>query len=163
MRSEDVYDVLDNDPIARELMSAPIPARLAYVGPDGGPRVIPIAFLYKDARIDAYTLPESAKVEALRSHPKVALTVDTESQPPHVLMVRGTASVETVEGVPDDYIEASRRFFSDDQFPAWEKQVRALYDNMTRISITPTWAKVFDFETRAPAAVMRLARQKGLS
>jgi len=30
---------------------------------------------------------------------------------------------------------------------------------MARIEITPTWAKVLDFVTRAPSAVMELAEQ----
>jgi hypothetical protein len=38
--------------------------------------------------------------------------------------------------------------------------VTALYDQMTRIDITPTWAKIHDFETRIPQAVEELARKK---
>jgi nitroimidazol reductase NimA-like FMN-containing flavoprotein (pyridoxamine 5'-phosphate oxidase superfamily) len=162
MRHNDVQRLLDDDPIAQGLLTSAIPARLAYIGLDGAPRVIPIGFLYKDARIEVFTLPGSAKVAALRANPAVALTVDTESQPPHVLMVRGTAALEEVDGVPDDYLAAARKVFAPEQFVAWEKGVRALYDRMVRISIAPTWAKVLDFETRAPAAVERLAREKGL-
>ena len=33
-----------NDPIAKELLHSTIPARLAYIGSDGGPRVVPIWF-----------------------------------------------------------------------------------------------------------------------
>jgi len=38
--------------------------------------------------------------------------------------------------------------------------VRALYDQMARIDITPTWVKIHDFETRIPKAVEDLARAK---
>jgi len=33
-----------DDPVAQELLRAPLPARLAYVWPDGTPRVVPIGF-----------------------------------------------------------------------------------------------------------------------
>ena len=43
MQPQDVTRVL-SDPLAQELMRSSIPARLAYVGPDGFPRAIPIGF-----------------------------------------------------------------------------------------------------------------------
>jgi hypothetical protein len=33
-----------NDPVARELLQSTIPARFAYAGLDGAPRVVPIWF-----------------------------------------------------------------------------------------------------------------------
>ena len=39
------------------------------------------------------------KVKALVANPKVALTIDTAEPPWHILLVRGTASVEIVDGV----------------------------------------------------------------
>ena len=43
-----------------------------------------------------------AKVQALhvQANQKVALTIDTTTFPPHVLLVRGTARVEVVDGAP---------------------------------------------------------------
>jgi len=38
--------------------------------------------------------------------------------------------------------------------------VRRLYKQMARIVISPTWAKILDFETRIPSAVEELARQQ---
>ena len=38
--------------------------------------------------------------------------------------------------------------------------MRSLYDSMVEIRITPTWAKVLDFETRIPSAVAELVREK---
>ena len=109
MRHEDVAEVLAN-PTSQELLGSSIPARLAYVGVDGAPRVIPIAFLWNGEQLVMATLPKSAKVRALRQHPRVALTVDTQGRwPPKVLLVRGAARVELVQGVPDAYIEASRK------------------------------------------------------
>ena len=42
----------------------------------------------------------------------------------------------------------------------WEAGVRSLYDGMVRIVVTPTWAKLIDFETTLPSAVEELARQR---
>ena len=43
----------------------------------------------------------------------------------------------------------------------WEAEVRSLYDGMVRIVVTPTWAKLIDFETTLPSAVEELlARQR---
>ena len=50
---------------------------------------------------------------------------------------------------------------------AWEKEVRSLYtDGMVRVVITPTWAKLIEFEQTLPKAVEELvhareARQRG--
>jgi hypothetical protein len=88
----------------------------------------------------------------------VAITIDTETFPPHVLLIRGAASVELVDGVPDDYVEASRKVVPADQFDAWEAGVRTLYAQMTKITVEPDWAKLLDFETTLPKAVEDLVR-----
>jgi len=47
-----------------------------------------------------------------------------------------------------------------EQRVAWEVEVRSLYDGMVRIVVTPTWAKLIDFETPLPSAVEELIRQR---
>ncbi|MGH3827694.1 MAG: hypothetical protein ACRDQX_11050 [Pseudonocardiaceae bacterium] len=42
-------------------------------------------------------------------NPKVALSIDTTTQLPHVLLVRGTASIEVVEGVPAEYLGSAKK------------------------------------------------------
>ncbi|MGY1601179.1 hypothetical protein [Geodermatophilus sp. SYSU D00815] len=42
----------------------------------------------------------------------------------------------------------------------WEAEVRSLYDRMVRIVVTPTWAKVIDFETTLPTGIEELIRQR---
>jgi hypothetical protein len=42
----------------------------------------------------------------------------------------------------------------------WEAEVCSLYDGMVRIVVTPTWAKLIDFETTLPSAVEELIRQR---
>lgn len=161
MSPDEVRSVME-DPVAQRLVNAPVPARLAYVARDGTPRVIPIGFLWDGSSFVIGTVPTSAKVAALQANPVVALTIDTSppAWPPNVLLVRGTASVSMVDGVFPEYVEASRKITPADQFPSWEAGVHALYDRMARIDITPTWAKIHDFETRIPTAVEELARAK---
>ena len=47
-----------------------------------------------------------------------------------------------------------------EQFRAFEAEVRSLYERMARISITPEWAKVLDFQSRLPSAVEQLVNRK---
>jgi hypothetical protein len=92
----------------------------------------------------------------------VALTIDTSppTWPPNVLLVRGTAEVSLVDGVFPEYVEGARKVTPAEEFPRWEAGVHALYDRMVRIDVTPTWARVHDFETRIPQAVEELARSR---
>jgi hypothetical protein len=155
MQHKSIIELM-NDPIAQELIKSPIHARLAYCASDGSPRVIPIGYLW-DGEVFVMASPVNApKVKALAANPNVALTVDTDSFPPHVLLVRGEAALEVVDGVPEEFVEASRRFVGEDGMPGWEVGVRALYKQMAIIRVTPTWAKIFDFETRLPGPVEEL-------
>ncbi|GHE85426.1 pyridoxamine 5'-phosphate oxidase [Amycolatopsis deserti] len=148
-------------PIAQQLLRSDIPARLAYDGLDGAPRVIPIGFWYDGANVVMATVPGSAKVPALRRNPRVAITIDYVSPwPPRVLLIRGTAHLELVDGVPDAYIEASRKVTPADVFESWEQGVRALYEQMVVITVTPDWAKLLDFETTLPKAVEELLQAR---
>jgi hypothetical protein len=159
MRNEEIAEVLAK-PYAQQLLNGPEPARLAYNGRDGDPRVIPIGFWTEGQQIVMATLPKSAKVAALRKHPKVALTIDQGAFPPKVLLIRGTAAVERVEGIPDGYLTAGHKVMNDDQYPEWVAGVRSLYDEMVVITVTPTWAKLLDFETTIPQAVEDLIKEK---
>ena len=163
MNQEEVLELLNEDPYAQRLLTSSIPARLAYVALDGTPRVIPIAFHFDGSRFVLGTIDFSAKVRAIQANPAVALTVDTSDQPPLVLMVRGVAEVSFVDGVLPEYLEANRKMFSAAAFPAFEAAVTQLSDRMARLDITPTWAKVLDFETRAPEAVMELAAARAVA
>src|ERR1700680_2872231 len=78
---------------------------------------------------------------------------------------RGTARERAELGVsdriPDEYLEASGTYeMPPEQRVDWEAGVRSLYDGMVRIVVTPTWAKLIDFETTLPSAVEELARER---
>ena len=153
MDRQEVAEVLAK-PISRELLDSSIPARMAYVGIDGAPRVIPIGFWWTGEHVVMATVPKSAKVGALRQNPRVALTIDTQDAwPPRVLLIRGAARLELVDGVPAPYVEASRKVVPAEHFEGWEQGVRALYEQMVLITVEPDWAKLLDFETTIPQAV----------
>lgn len=150
------------DPVAQELLASANPARLAYVARDGTPRVVPVGFDWNGAAIVIGTVPSSIKAESLKSNPVVALTIDTSppTWPPNVLLIRGRATVSLVDGVFPEYVAGARKLTPPEEFPSWEAGVNALYDEMARIDITPTWVTIHDFETRIPQAVADLARAK---
>ena len=159
MRPDEVMRILRDRP-AQELLQSSIPVRLAYTGLDGAPRVVPLGFHWDGARFVICTIPGAPKVRALEADPKVALTIDTESFPPQILLVRGTATVRLVDGVPAEYLAASSKQVGAEGMPAFEAQVRAMYDQMVRIDVEPHWAKLIDFETNLPIAVERMVRRK---
>lgn len=145
-------------PDAQKLLSGSL-ARLAYTGHDGFPRVIPIGFYWTGERVVVCTAPTSPKVRALSSRPEVALTIDTGSTPEEAkaLLVRGLATMETVDGVADEYIAAATKSIDESQLIEFEQNVRSVYKQMVRISIEPQWARFYDFGAgRLPAFLASL-------
>jgi Pyridoxamine 5'-phosphate oxidase len=159
VQTSEVTEVL-NRPISQELLARDL-TRLAYVAKDGAPRTIPIAFVWNGSEIVMCTAKNAPKLAALRDNPAVALTIDTEAHPPKILLIRGRAELDVVDGIPDEYLTANSTYeMTPEQRAEWETEVRSLYDGMVRIVVTPTWAKLIDFETTLPSAVEELYRQR---
>lgn len=142
------------DPVARELLESTTLARFAYTWTDGTPRVVPIWFHWDGTEFVLASPPGAPKLKAIRPGARVALTIDTASQPYHVLMVRGTASVRMVDGVPAEYAAAARRYMGAEEGDAWVDHVAGRFSRMARIAITPEWVGVLDFERRFPSALV---------
>ena len=142
-----------NDPIAKELLQSTIPARFAYNALDGTPRVVPICFHWNGREIVLGTPLAAPKVKALRKNSAVALTIDTNTFPYRVLQIRGTARIETVEGVVPEYAIAAERYLGRDQGQAWIQQIKKMFPQMARIAISPAWVGIIDFEKRFPSAI----------
>jgi hypothetical protein len=160
VQPNDVSEVL-NKPISQELLGRDL-TRLAYVANDGTPRAIPIAFVWNGSEIVMCTLKNSPKISALQNNPTVALTIDTEVHPPMILLIRGRADLDFVDGIPDEYLQANTSYeMTPEQRIEWEAEVRSLYvDGMVRIVVTPTWAKLIDFETTLPSAVEEMVKAR---
>jgi hypothetical protein len=65
-------------------------------------------------------------------------------------MVRGDATVEMSADVAPEYDASAHRYFGD-HAEAWLDQLRGR--PMARVSVTPTWAAILDFESRLPSAL----------
>ncbi|MEU4253579.1 pyridoxamine 5'-phosphate oxidase family protein [Amycolatopsis sp. NPDC026612] len=159
MQPTEIAEVLDK-PLSRELLARDV-TRLGYVAQDGTPRTIPIAFTWNGSEIVLCTTKNSPKLPSLRANPAVALTVDTEVHPPKILLIRGRAQLDVVEGIPEEYLQMNGSYeMTPEQRVEWEREVRSLYDGMVRIVVTPTWAKLIDFETTLPSAVEELVKRR---
>jgi general stress protein 26 len=155
----EIAEVL-NRPISQQLLARDL-TRLAYVARDGTPRNVPMAFSWNGSELVMCTAKNAPKLHALRNNPTVALTIDTEAHPPMILLLRGQARLDVVEGIPQEFLEMNGTYhMTPEQRVVWEAEVRSLYDGMVRIVVTPTWAKLIDFETTLPSAVEELARQR---
>lgn len=95
----------------------------------------------------------AARIRALRAKPAVALTIDTEALPPEVLLIRGRAEIDEVDGVDPDYALAARRYLGESQAEAYLNEIDRPGTRMARISVLPAWVGVVDFVTRLPSAL----------
>lgn len=159
MEQHEITEIL-NRPLSQELLARDL-TRLAYVAKDGTPRNVPIAFTWNGSQIVMCTTKNAPKLPSLRRNPQVALTVDTESHPPKILLIRGSVELDVVDGIPEEYLQMNGSYeMTPEQRVEWEAEVRSLYDGMVRIVVTPTWVKLIDFETTLPSAVEELVRER---
>jgi hypothetical protein len=120
---------------------------------DGTPRVIPIWFHWNGRDIVMASPPKAPKLKALAKNTKVSLTIDDNTFPHKVLLIRGTARLEPVEGVVPEYVACAERYFGPEQSKAWIGQLRTMISSMVRITISPEWVGLLDFQTRFPSAL----------
>src|SRR5947208_12492225 len=104
----EITEVL-NRPISQELLARDV-TRLAYVAKDGTPRNVPIIFTWNGSEIVMCTSKNAPKLQALSENPMVALTIDTEVHPPKILLIRGRAELDFVDGIPDEYLQATSTY-----------------------------------------------------
>jgi len=141
------------DPLAQALLHSKIPARFAYVWTDGSPRVVPIWFHWNGREIVLATPPKAPKLKALARNPKVTLTIDDNDFPLRVLLIRGSARLEPIDGIVPEYELCAARYFDAKLAESWLKQLRGMIQSMVRITVTPEWAAILDFQTRFPSAL----------
>ncbi|MFD4668324.1 pyridoxamine 5'-phosphate oxidase family protein [Lentzea sp. NPDC058450] len=160
MTRDEITEVL-NRPHSKALLERDM-LRMAYVAKDGTPRVIPIAHTWNGAQVVLCTTTNAPKLHSLRANPSVALTIDTEVHPPKILLIRGTVELDHVDGIPEEYLQMNGSYeMTPEQRVEWEREVRSLYvDGMVRIVVTPTWAKLIDFESTLPSAVQELVERR---
>lgn len=142
-------------PVARELLQSKIPARIAYVARDGTPRVVPVWFHWDGQEVVICTPASAPKVKALRERPRVAITIDDNTFPNKVLLIRGVASLSTVSGVVPEYVKAGDRYLGESANAAWIRQLSGMIGEMVRIAIKPKWVGVLDYKERFPSALSK--------
>ncbi len=159
MDQHEIAEILSR-PVSQELLARDL-TRMAYVAKDGTPRNIPIGFTWNGAQIVLCTTKNAPKLPSLRHNPHVALTIDTEVHPPKLLLIRGRAELDVVDGIPEEYLQMNGSYvMTPEQRVVWEAEVRSLYDGMVRIVVTPTWVKLIDFDTTLPSSVEELIQQR---
>ncbi|WP_236794870.1 pyridoxamine 5'-phosphate oxidase family protein [Amycolatopsis sp. GM8] len=144
--------LLESD-IARNMLNSTELARLAYVAPDGTPRVFPMLFRWNGEEVVFAAFAGTAKLTALRARPDVAITIDVAGPPPQVLLVRGRAEVTYFDGVAPDYAAMQERYFGPEQAAAGLAEIDKPGLRMARIAIRPAWVGTFDFMTRFPGGL----------
>ena len=144
-------ELLDS-PLARTLLAAAIPARLAYTAKDGTPRIVASWFQWTDGELVMPTFiraPHVAaparRLTALRARPDVAVSIDTESGPAQVLLLRGTADVTDVDGIDPDYARSARKYLGEDASRDYLAMLDQPGTRMARIAVRPTWVGLLDF------------------
>ncbi len=141
-----------DDPVVRKLLDEPNLARLAYIGLDGRPRVVPIWFGHIDGDIIMVTGPKADKARALARNPAVALTIDSSTPPYNVLLVDGDAALEPVEGMAPEYRPIVERYLGP-AADAYLAQLLPRVKRQVRIRVRPTGWRVFDFVKRYPKSL----------
>jgi hypothetical protein len=141
-------------PAAQEMLQSKEPARVAYIGPDGLPRVVTMQFQWTGEEIVVTSVASLPKVRALREHPDVAITIDTfaiaEEMPIRVLSIRGKASVTEVKGVVPEAYQANCRYIGKEAADGWAQWISQQGTKVARIALRPTWVSLLDYQTRFP-------------
>ncbi len=147
-------------PLAHRLLGSTIPARMAYTGPDGTPRLVASWFHWTGTELVLPTFlaaPHVAyparRLRALRERPAVAVSIDTETFPSEVLQLRGQVTIDEVDGVAPEYAAAAARYLGEEAAAEYLSQIDVLGTRMARISLRPTWVGLLDFQTRSPGAL----------
>jgi len=143
---------IEDDAVAKELLDGPYLMRLAYVGANGQPHVVPIWYGYREGEFIVVTGPKADKARHLAANPKVSFTIDSPTPPYKVLLVEGVATLEETEGMAPEYPEIVTRFLGDfaERYLA---NMRERVKRQVRIRIRPTSWRVIDFVQRFPKSL----------
>lgn len=144
-------------PVARDLLGRAIPARMAYIDRAGEPRIVPTWFHWTG---DELVMPTwrsgphirhpARRLRDLAEHPKVAISIDTEDQPPVVLQIRGQATIDDVDGLAEEYRWSARRYLGEEAAGEFLAQFDGVPVGMARIVVRPEWVGLIDFGERLP-------------
>lgn len=132
-------------PTALSLLNSRIPARLAFLGLDGAPRVLPIWSHWDGAELVVGTLAGSAKLAAITDGSVVAVTIDSERYPYQGLQLRGPVSVTSWPGLVPEYVLAVRRYLGEVESEPFLARLEG--KAMVRIALQVRQAHLLDMRT----------------
>ena len=141
-----------DDPVVAELLEGPNLARLAYIGLDQRPHVVPIWCALIEGEIRMVTGPKADKVRAITANPAVSLTIDSPNPPYHVLLIDGDAAIEETDGMAEEYPLIVERYLG----AAAEGYLRPMRDRVKtqrRIRVAVRSYRVLDFVKRFPKSL----------
>jgi Pyridoxamine 5'-phosphate oxidase len=144
-------------PAATALLARAIPARAAYVTRDGAPRIVPTWFHWDGEELVMPTWSAgphirhpARRLRSLRERPNVAVSIDTEDQPPVVLQIRGRATIDEVTGVVPEYRLAAERYLGAEAAAGFLAEFDGVEVTMARVAVRPEWVGLIDFSERLP-------------
>jgi len=146
-------------PGALELLRSPRPGALGVTtGPDGYPRVIPIGFLWNGTAVVVCT--RANRAESRRAGETTTRCADDRHHGPArqgAPAARHREHRDSGWRPRPEYLAAAAKSTQGDELAAFEAGVRGLYKEMARITITPSWARFYDFGAgRLPTFLRRL-------
>jgi nitroimidazol reductase NimA-like FMN-containing flavoprotein (pyridoxamine 5'-phosphate oxidase superfamily) len=150
---EEILDPIPvDDPVVQKLLEGPNLARLAYIGLNGRPKVVPIWCSYVDGEFVMVTGPKAEKVPALRKNGAVAITIDGATPPYAVLLVDGDAVVEDTDGMAAEYPGIVQKYLAG-AAEGYLAPMRDRVKTQRRIRVSPRSWRVLDFVKRFPKSL----------
>lgn len=147
-------------PLAKTLLESIIPARLAYIARDGSPRITPTWFHWTGSELvvptfitASHVAQPARRLRDLAAQLTVAVTIDTETQPPQALSLRGQVVISEQDGVVAEYALAAYRYLGAEAAATYLAMLDTPQTRMARIALTPTWVDLVDFQRRLPDAL----------
>lgn len=129
-------------PTAQALLTSNIPARLAFLGADGAPRVTAVWSHWDGTELVFGTFAGSAKLSAITEGSAVAVTIDSEAFPYQGLQLRGTVSVTPLPGLVPEYVLAARRYLGEAESVPFLARLDG--KQMVRIALRVRYAHLLD-------------------
>lgn len=65
------------------------------------------------------------------------------------------------EGGTPEYDASAKRYFGEEGGTGWTSQIRGMTNQWTRITVTPEWVSILDFEQRFPKAIAAMMAGTG--
>src|SRR4051812_317487 len=141
LSQDEIIELPQGDPrllgheMAQRLLASDEIARLAYLGADGTPRVIPIAFHWTGDELVFATFAGVEKVRALRRHADVAVTIDAKGVPPEMLLLRGKVELAEEDGILPEYVLMQNKYYGEERTKAELEHIDRPGVRMVRIGL----------------------------